>query len=147
MDLTEHWRQRLLELKADLALTQAALAAKLEKSPDYVSRLLYEPGKKGRKNLGLQTLRNATKAFELQPDWFDLPLGAAMPSAQGKATGQAHNAAPPSPISRGVAWPFVRVTPHQYNRLSADQRDHIERTILLLIPPDSESARPKRASQ
>jgi transcriptional regulator with XRE-family HTH domain len=136
MDLPEHWRLRLLELKADLGLTQAALASKLEKSPDYVSRLLYEPGKKGRKNLGMQTLRAATQNFNLPSDWFDRPLGTALPSTQGDQVQR--RADPPSSISRGATWPFARVTPHQYSLLSSDQREHIEKTILLLLPPDSE---------
>lgn len=82
MEINEHWRLRLIELKDDLGLKQAELALKLEKSPDYVSRLLYAPGKKGRKNLGLQTIRTAVQNFDLAAGWFDLPLGTDLPSAR-----------------------------------------------------------------
>lgn len=79
----EHARQRLVELKDDLKLTQRAMADALSVEPSYLSRLLYPPGKAGRKNLGSGTIKAARKAFNLQADWFELPLGSALPS-QGK---------------------------------------------------------------
>jgi hypothetical protein len=119
MGQQEHWRQRLLELKEDLRLTQAAMAQAMEVDASYFSRLLYPPGKKGRKNLGLDTMLACRKAFQLQADWFDLPLGAALPSGQKALPGSQHRVTlPPDqssvvPIAK-LTWPFKQVT---YRRL------------------------------
>lgn len=78
--MKEHWRQRLLELLVLLGINQAAFAEATGISPDYVSRLLYEPGKLGGKSLGPTTMSKIRQAYGLAPGWFDLPLGAAMPS-------------------------------------------------------------------
>lgn len=121
MGQQEHWRQRLLELKEDLHLTQAAMAQAMEVDPSYFSRLLYPPGKKGRKNLGLDTMLACRKAFDLQADWFDLPLGEALPSGQKSMPGDPHRVAAPTdqrsvvPIGK-LTWPFKQVT---YRRLMA----------------------------
>lgn len=130
MDETEHWRQRLLELKDALDAKQAAMAARIGVDASYFSRLLYEPGKKGRKNLGLDTLRSLIKAYQLSADWFDLPLGTALPDPERTAQAEAsdtrfnvidrvpeHNV---SDIQAGelarapIAWPFKDVA---YRRL------------------------------
>jgi transcriptional regulator with XRE-family HTH domain len=130
MEDTEHWRQRLVELKTALGITQAAMAAAIGVEPSYLSRLLYPPGKAGRKNLGLDTMRALRSAYGLRADWFDLPLGSVLPG-QGVALGVAEavaaygNAGPlpgshkagASPLrSNGVAWPFKEVS---YQRLQA----------------------------
>lgn len=115
MGQEEHWRQRLLELKKDLRLKQSAMAAAMEIDASYMSRLLYPPGKKGRKNLGLDTMRACLKAFHLQADWFDLPLGTALPSGQTNmpetwvGVAQPIDAATVVPIS-DFHWPFKQVT-------------------------------------
>ena len=83
MDETEHWRLRLIELKTSLGETQAAMASAMNVDASYFSRLLYPLGKKGRKNLGLDTLRSLVKAYRLRADWFDLPLGSALPQRYG----------------------------------------------------------------
>ncbi|MDM0011970.1 helix-turn-helix transcriptional regulator [Variovorax sp. J22P168] len=140
MEIAEHWRLRLIELKNDLGLTQASLALKLDKSPDYVSRLLYEPHKKGRKNLGLQTIRTATESFELPPGWFDMPTGSQLPS--GRRPGTPSN--DERKVSSMTKWPFRRVTPANYARLTRAQQDHIEDTIQMILPPASESPAAKR---
>lgn len=133
MEIAEHWRLRLIELKDDLRLTQASLATKLDKSPDYVSRLLYEPNKKGRKNLGLQTIRTAAKNFELPPGWFDMPLGTELPSDRRPASTKKEEGT----LSSMTRWPFRRVTPAHFAKLTRAQQDHIEDTILMIVPPTS----------
>lgn len=74
----EHWRLRLVELvdhiKATRKLNQRQIAEEAGMTPDYLSRLLYEQGKKGRKNLGMDTMRRLCAAFNLPANWFDLPL-------------------------------------------------------------------------
>ena len=133
MDETEHWRLRLLELEEaqkDFGLTRHKdMAEKIGVEPSYYSRLRYEPGKTGRKNLGLDTLRAAVKAFGLRYDWFDLPLGSELPKPRTGAV-VAHDAepenglrfsiadiSPPAVAPRpGVIWPF---TDTSYKRLQA----------------------------
>lgn len=121
MERTEHWRQRLLELKADLDLSQAAIAAKIDLPANYVSRLLYPPGKAGRKNLGLETMRSIREAYGLSADWFDLPLGASLPSNASTRKSNAYAVAEPDPPSnvvpvRTTSWPFNLVP---YSRILA----------------------------
>lgn len=121
MERTEHWRQRLLELKADLDLSQASIAAKIDLPPSYVSRLLYPPGKPGRKNLGLDTMRSLREAYGLSADWFDLPLGEALPSKAPTQSSTSLSVAEPPPFSNVVhvqtpSWPFKLVP---YSRILA----------------------------
>lgn len=79
----EHWRLRLVELiqclKASKGMNQRAVAEQAKLAPDYLSRLLYPEGKKHRKNLGMDTMRKICAGFDLPPNWFDLPLGTALP--------------------------------------------------------------------
>lgn len=118
MGREEHWRQRLLELKSDLRLKQVAMAKAMNIDPTYLSRLLYAPGKAGRKNLGLDTILACRKAFNLSADWFDLPLGSALPSGQQTSPAWLGVASPTGPNTvvplNGVRWPFKQVT---YSRL------------------------------
>lgn len=81
MEETEHWRLRLLELQKAKGLNQAQMAPLLDMGASYYNRLTYEPGKKGRKNLGLKSIRAACRSFSLPADWFDLPLGSELPNA------------------------------------------------------------------
>lgn len=123
MEETEHWRLRLVELKNALTLKQCEIAEAIGKPDSYVSRLLYEPGKKGRKNLGWDTIRDIVKAYGLRVDWFDLPLGSMLPTKDGKkpAVGEPAPAAafhgqvtePPAPV---ITWPFKSTS---YKRLQA----------------------------
>lgn len=134
MEETEHWRLRLLELEE----AQKAFGITLHKQmadlmgiePSYYSRLRYEPGRKGRKNLGLDTLRAAIKAFGLRYDWFDLPLGSAIPRPNGAAPSAtekdqgsevrlsiiAREPDSPRPEKPGALWPFKDLS---YKRLNA----------------------------
>lgn len=119
MEETEHWRLRLIELKDALGATQAAMAKDMDVDASYFSRLLYPLGKAGRKNLGMDTMRAARKAYGLSADWFDLPLGSALPTAQSTqaitappadAPRAAQNLAPYR--AQSMAWPFEN-TSHQ----------------------------------
>lgn len=115
----EHWRLRLNELvralKAHKGMNQRAVAEQAQLAPDYLSRLLYEPGKKHRKNLGMDTMRKICAAFALPTDWFDLPLGQALP-ADAPASGGAERAPAvqegdgAKPAAQRITWPFPHVT-------------------------------------
>lgn len=119
----EHWRLRLVELvdhiKATRKLNQRQIAEEAGMTPDYLSRLLYEQGKKGRKNLGMDTMRRLCAAFNLPANWFDLPLKSA-PPGWGAPAPSAQVVNEPIPLVRptapgnGIVWPFPHVT---YQRL------------------------------
>jgi transcriptional regulator with XRE-family HTH domain len=114
MEREEHWRQRLLELKGGLQLRQAQIAADIGVADSYVSRLLYPPGKKGRKNLGLDNLRRLCAAYSLPADWFDLPLGTRVP---GKGTASLVEESAAVYSLRRDAWPFTLVSQERIAKL------------------------------
>lgn len=123
MEETEHWRLRLIELKQAVGCTQAAMAAAIGVDASYFSRLLYPPGKKGRKNLGLDTLRSLIKVNTLSADWFDLPLGSKLPNSRGNQGGGEEvslSLIASEPRGRtaasSVKWPFKETS---YKRLNA----------------------------
>jgi transcriptional regulator with XRE-family HTH domain len=132
----EHWRQRLLELLAHLGLSQIRFAEDTGLDASYVSRLRYPPGKKGRKNLGLDTMATIRTRYKLAPGWFDLPLGADLPTALTYANANqptAWRVAEPVPRWGAPGWPFENVQPDDWERLSPEERLHIENDILLRI--------------
>jgi len=76
----EHRRQRLLELRSAVVHPYRYWFAKAIGVPDdYLARLEYPAGKDQRKNIGDRVMAKAQQAFGLQPGWFDLPLGTALP--------------------------------------------------------------------
>lgn len=81
----EHWRLRLIELITHLKVTQRGFSDATGIDVSYVSRLLYPPGKKGRKNLGLTQMTVIRNSFNLPAGWFDLPLGQALPLSERAA--------------------------------------------------------------
>lgn len=115
----EHWRLRLLELQKSLGANQKSMADTTGIDPSYLSRLLYPPGKKGRKNLGLETMASFRAGYDLSAGWFDLPLGSELPGphvAEDPPTFLLMEQAAPRPAheSRSIAWPFHLVS---YRRL------------------------------
>lgn len=140
MEFTEHWRQRLTELIASYGLSQAAFAERVGITPDYISRLLYEPGKKGRKNLGPTTINKISQAFSLPPGWFDMPAGDLIPNTERReqvtqhqdiqmvrendARGERGNPGNPYQLkaateSTAITWPFSIVTYARIQHLKA----------------------------
>jgi transcriptional regulator with XRE-family HTH domain len=114
MEREEHWRQRLLELKGGLKLKQAQIAADIGVADSYVSRLLYPPGKKGRKNLGLDNLQRLRVAYKLPHDWFDQPLGSDVP---GAGSGLLVEESKAVYSIRRESWPFSLVSQDRVARL------------------------------
>jgi transcriptional regulator with XRE-family HTH domain len=107
----EHWRLRLLELQKALAVSQKAMADTTGIDPSYLSRLLYPPGKKGRKNLGLETMASFRKGYQLSAGWFDLPLGSELPgtpTAENSPAFLVMEEATPIPAhkAKSISWPF-----------------------------------------
>lgn len=122
----EHRRRRLLELVAAIGGTQTAIAANAGIDASYLSRLLYPPGKAGRKNLGIDTMSNLQTAYRLPPGWFDMPPGSALPSPHFGVEQEVFTY-----MSR--PWPFKSVAPAQWELLSQDERQLVEAGILLCV--------------
>jgi transcriptional regulator with XRE-family HTH domain len=129
----EHWRLRLLELMSWLGISQREFADQVHLDPSYVSRLRYKVGKKGRKNLGLDTMAAIRTKFNLSAGWFDLPLGSELPSLQ-TATILRTRGVKESPSGwTQTTWPFIEVTTEQYSLLTMEEKSHIESDILIRI--------------
>lgn len=63
----------------------AELARQIKKDVTYVNRLFYPPGKKGRKNIGLEIMRACTEAFQLPPGfWEGADVAAAAEEKKGE---------------------------------------------------------------
>jgi transcriptional regulator with XRE-family HTH domain len=126
MNDEEHWRRRLLELKEDRKLSQAEMASAIGVAASYVSRLLYPPGKPGRKNLGLDTMRAIRAAYDLPADWFDLPLGSGLRNGPQQPVGSKHAVNESAEVRQiaPITWPFKQVS---YKRLISLQQTLGER--------------------
>lgn len=77
----EHRRKRLEELLQALDAKQAWVARLVGVEGSYMSRILSEPGTDGHKNISDVTIRKFNAALPITPGWFDLPLGAELPSS------------------------------------------------------------------
>lgn len=76
MDVFETRRRRLHQILADdFKGNQAALAAKLERQPDYISRILKEPGAKNHKTIGEKFARHIEQKCggDKPPGWLSRP--------------------------------------------------------------------------
>lgn len=79
VDMYEHRRQRLLELRNSGVFAGRGGISELAKATgvdaSYISRLLYPEGKKHKKRLGDEVVDKLRASLGLCPGWFDLPLG------------------------------------------------------------------------
>jgi hypothetical protein len=72
MDKYEIRRLRVQELiDTKCGGVHAKFAEKIERDPSYVGRMLYPPGKKGRKNISDVLIELIEGKFELPPGWLD----------------------------------------------------------------------------
>lgn len=83
MDKYEQRRLRLQELIQHCCGNVAAeLARRIDREPNYVTRMLYPAGKKGRKRIADDMIELLEKVFDLERAWFDLPLGTLIPNTK-----------------------------------------------------------------
>lgn len=79
VDMYEHRRQRLLELRNSGKFAGRGGISELAKATgvdaSYISRLLYPEGKPHKKRLGDEVVDKLRLSLGLCPGWFDLPLG------------------------------------------------------------------------
>lgn len=72
MDKYERRRQRLIELRDTHCGGSAAdLARKIERDPSYVTRMLYQEGKPGKKRIADDMIEVIESAFNLTRGWLD----------------------------------------------------------------------------
>lgn len=72
MDKYEKRRQRLIQIRDEMCGGKAVeVARKIEREPSYVSRMLYDKGKKGRKRIADDMVEIIEKAFSLPRGWMD----------------------------------------------------------------------------
>ncbi|MDJ0087677.1 S24 family peptidase [Pantoea allii] len=72
MDKYEKRRQRLIQIRDEMCGGKAVdVARKIEREPSYVSRMLYEPGKNGKKRIADDMVEIIETAFKLPRGWMD----------------------------------------------------------------------------
>lgn len=72
MDKYEKRRQRLIQIRDEICGGKAAdVARKIEREPSYVSRMLYEAGKNGKKRIADDMVEIIETAFNLPRGWMD----------------------------------------------------------------------------
>ncbi|WP_258020361.1 LexA family protein [Yersinia enterocolitica] len=72
MDKYEKRRQRLIQIRNEMCDGKVVnVARKISREPSYVSRMLYEEGKKGKKRIADDMVEIIENAFDLPPGWLD----------------------------------------------------------------------------
>ena len=72
MDKYETRRLRLLEIRDSLCEGKGAeIARRIDRTPSYVTRMLWPEGKKGRKRIGDDMVDIIEEAFNLHSGWLD----------------------------------------------------------------------------
>lgn len=126
MDKYEYRRVRLLHLVTAMGYGgRASVAKKIGKSPDYISRMLYPPGKSGSKRIGEDTADLISAAF---PTWLDTCPG------EKTAPEKVVDEKPPR-------WPFLTITPDEWGRIQPTIRQALEQQIKAVIPAASHEKR------
>lgn len=123
MELAEHRKHRLRELMDHCCEGKiAVLARRIERSDNYVSRMLYPVGKPQEKPIADKMQRVIESAFQLPRGWFDMPMGAALPGTQPTTPIRLMSCSDPGtepPRQQVIHWPFKRVS---YSRITALQK-------------------------
>lgn len=113
----------------------ADLARAIEKDGTYVARLFYPVGKKGGKGIGLEIMKACTAKFGLKAGFWEsdpdhLNSQSEAPAPQAATPLKTNHAG----LDSFYGWPFSdRVKPWQYNKLTIDQKNDVEKYILLQI--------------
>lgn len=99
MDKYEKRRLRLLKIRDDFCSGKAAeVARKIERDPSYVSRMLYEEGKLGKKRIADDMVEIIEKAFSLPRGWMD-----------GIVDKEPSNVSNFKPYTKGVRYPVLSI--------------------------------------
>ncbi len=138
----EHRRARLAELlKALEPAPRAWFATAIRRSESYVARLLHPEGHPHGKNIGDAIMNAATSVLQLDPGWFDLPLGSAIPQGltldeKGRVSRlEASHVATASPSSANNPKNSIQLTASEHRLLKAfhllpdDEQDELLRDL------------------
>ena len=105
------------------------VAAAINKSPDYIARMLYPKDKAGHKGIGEDSVDLLDKAF---PTWR------AQKTTADEATRTIYAVREPTaPSITGGAWPFKTIKESEWIRIPEATRQVIEQQVRALIPPDA----------
>lgn len=97
MDKYEKRRLRLMQIRDDFCGGKAVdVARKIEREPSYISRMLYEEGKPGKKRIADDMVEIIEKAFSLPRGWMD-----------GIAEKESSNVSGFKPYTKGVRYPVL----------------------------------------
>lgn len=122
MDKYEARRQSLIRLVNSMGRGgRVAVAKAIDKTPDYVSRMLYPFDKRGFKRIGEHTADQLTRAFPTWQAEFDAGEGAL-------------RVAEPQSNYGGPVWPFATVTYEEWLRIPYPARAMLEQQIKALVP-------------
>jgi hypothetical protein len=111
MDKYEIRRQRLEQLIRDRAAgSQAKFAGMIDRSSSYVSRMLFEEGKAGKKRIADDMIEHIENALGLGRGWFDQTITGA---------------------SEPTAWPFKSISYEEVAALSDVDLARLETAIIL----------------
>lgn len=137
MDKYERRRIRVQELiRLRFDSRQARFAEAIGRDANYVSRMLYAPGKAGKKRIA-EDMRDAIEqACHLTPGWLDMDPGTPI-----IADGAAVASEPQASYSSSPDWPFDRVTPAQWATLTAADRAAVEAVIAAIVRHSTAPAR------
>lgn len=111
----ERRRLKLQELiNKETRGNHAAFARKIGKAPSYISRLLYEEGKEGKKRIGDDLMISIESTCNLPRGWFD------------------------ADDNNDLDWPFV-ITRKQYKTLSPQQKEEINRYMTFIYQSSAQA--------
>jgi hypothetical protein len=128
MDKYERRRQRVLELiKLRFEGRQARFAEAIGRDANYVSRMLYMPGKAGKKRIAEDMRDTIERACHLTPGWLDMDPGTPV------ILDGAMVAAEPTAAYAAASWPFLKITRPQWESLSQSERSVVESVGLALL--------------
>jgi hypothetical protein len=128
MDKFERRRLDLLDLVQQMGRGgRVRVAAAINKSPDYISRMLYPKEKAGHKGIGEDSVDLLDKAF---PNWRVKKT-----TADDASTRTIYAVREPTPPSiTGGAWPFKTIEEADWLRIPEATRQVIEQQVRAMIP-------------
>ncbi len=135
MDKYEERRLDLLRLVEQMGRGgRVRVANAIDKSPDYIARMLYPKGKNGHKGIGEDTAELIDKAF---PNWRTKNIE--QPAQPLRIAYAVNEASPPDYPS--APWPFKTVTPREWASIQPDVQAVIEQQVKAMAANMAENDR------
>jgi hypothetical protein len=152
MDMKEHWRQRLIELRDALRLKNSQVSRDIDVAESTVHRWFLDQSNPAHKALGPKNQQRLRDAYQLPAGWFDMPQGSALPAPRPEPaespSAQVNDIAfctiePDQPrtvrepmaadawVRPDMAWPFQKVSQDRLQRLLAAMDPQGARSAML----------------